>query len=257
MSITIPAQGQYRNSEYIRYMKNVANICNNNNPRLLKIETQVNNLAAATTPLDNLFMIERGNLLTTELQALDTRRDDALNGLRLTATAFTYHFDPAVKNAAVIVAAAIDKYGAGLARLNYVAETEVIESLVADVNSNAELAAAIAALKLENWVTELQTANQLFNDMYLNRTSSYAAKPTGSLTELRVITSKAYTELVAHITAHSTLTPSDGYTKLTGELNSLTDQYNKMVNNRSSGDTIEPELAAIELPVNTDTQVTQ
>jgi Family of unknown function (DUF6261) len=251
MSITTPALGLYRNSEFIRYMKNVAEICNNSNARALKIETQVSNLQTAITPLNDLFMIERGNLLTGELQALDARRDAALSGLRLAASAYSFHFNAELKKAADIIAAAIDKFGTGLVRMNYVAETEVIESLVADVAADAELAAAIAKLQLSDWIAELNTANVLFNTTYLSRTSSYAAKPSGSLTELRLVASKTYTELVAHITAHSTLTPSDAYTQLFGNINSLTDQYNKMVYSRGAGEPIEPELAAIEL-VKTD-----
>jgi Family of unknown function (DUF6261) len=249
MSITTPALGQYRNSEFIRYMKNVIAICGNNNPRTLKIEDQVNGLQAATTPLDDLFMIERGNLLTPELQALDARRDDAITGLRAAANAFAYHFDPVFKNAATVLAAAIDKYGTGLAKLNYVAETEVLESFVGDTSSDATLAAALSTLQLNSWVTELNEANQRFNTTYLSRTNSYASKPDGSLTELRVVTAKAYGDLVAHITAHFTLTPSDSYTKLIGELNSLSEQYNKMVVNRSSGDTTEPDAISVaEVP---------
>jgi Family of unknown function (DUF6261) len=243
MSITTPALGLYRNSEFIRYVKNVTAICGNNNPKLLKIEAQVAALQAATDPLNDLFMLERGNLLTTELQALDARRDAALSGLRLAASAYSFHFDEAIKKAADIIAAGIDKYGTGITRFNYIAETEVIESLVADIAGDAQLAAAIATLKLEGWVAELNTANQLFNTTYINRTGSYASKPDGSLSALRLVTAKAYGELAAHITAHFTLTPSDAYAKLVGELNSLSDQYNKMVNNRSSSDTVEPATA--------------
>jgi hypothetical protein len=249
MSITTPALGLYRNSEFIRYMKNVIAICGNNNPRSLKIEAQVNGLQTATTPLDDLFMIERGNLLTVELQTLDARRDDAINGLRMAATAFAYHFDPVLKNAAIVLGAALDKYGTGLAKLNYIAETEVIESFVGDTSRDATLAAALTTLQLNSWVAELNEANQRFNTTYLSRTSSYASKPDGSLTELRVVTAKAYSDLVAHITAHFTLTPSDGYTKLIGELNSLSEQYNKMAANRSSSDIAEPDATRVaEVP---------
>jgi Family of unknown function (DUF6261) len=257
MLITTPALGLYRNSEFIRYMKNVAEICSNSNPKLLKIDAQLSNLAAATTPLDDLFMIERGNLLTAELQAIDARRDAALSGLRMAASAYSFHFDADIKKAADIIAAAIDKFGTGLVRLNYVAETEVIESLVADVAADAELAAAIAKLQLNDWVAELNTANILFNTTYLSRTSSYAVKPDGNLTELRLVTANAYSELVAHITAHNTLSPSDAYAQLVGKVNSLTEQYNRMVNNRSSSDTIEPEMAAIEQPPAEATQAAQ
>lgn len=249
MDMTNPALSQYRNSEFIRYMKNVFIICGNNNPKALKIEEQANALQAATTPLDNLFMVERGNLLTPELQDMDARRDAAISGLRLAAGAFVFHFDPAIKSAATLLAATMDKYGSGLARLNYVAETEVIESLVADVAGNAQLAAAADKLLLKSWFEELNTANQLFNNTYLSRTSSYASKPDGNLTELRQDTTKAFNNLVAHITAHQTLTPSDSYVNLIKEIDTLSEQYNRMVSVRSSGDVTEPEPAATtELP---------
>jgi hypothetical protein len=225
-------------------MKDIITISKSNNVAALKIETQVNNLIGATTPLDELFMIERGNLLTADLEALDTRRDAAITGLRLAATAFTYHFDATISNAATVIASGIDKHGTSLARLNYIAETEVIESLVADCTTNAEMTTAIATLQLQAWVAELDAANKAFNQLYISRTSSYASKPQGSLTELRVTTTAAYSALAAHITAHNTLNPSDGYTKLIAELNSLTDQYNRLAENRGNTGVEEPAPTA-------------
>jgi len=238
-----PALGQYRNSEFIRYMKNVVIICIENDPRELKIEAQVNGLEASIDPLDTLFMIERGNLLTDELMALDDRRDAAISGLRLAATAFAYHFEEPIQKAARLLAATMNKYGNGLARLNYVAETEVIVGIVSDVASNLTLSDAVERLNLTNWMTELETANQLFNQKYLARTNDYAAKPIGSLTELRSDTTQAYSNLTAHLVAHATLTPLPAYTKLIAALDSLTEQYNRLVNSRSAAGALEATLS--------------
>lgn len=242
MNILNPSLGIFRNGEYIRYMKDVITLCGNNNPVALKIDTQVNNLQLSIEPLNNLFMLERGNLLTPELQAADARRDAAVTGLRFAATAFTYHYEPETKNAATVVAAGIDKYGAGLARLNYIAETEVIESLVGDFANNTDMVAAADTLRLQNWVAEMNMANQAFNQLYITRTGDYASKPKGSLTEQRDVTTEAYNDLVAHIFSYQTLTKAVGYTKLIEELNSLTNQYNKVVESRGSGPDIEVDI---------------
>ncbi len=233
MSVTTPALGHFRNSEFIRYLKNTVTTCLNHNAAAL--QPQVNALQAAITPMDELFMADRNNLITEELQGLDARRDAALNGIRITAGGYAYHFDPVIKQAAHVLIAGIDKYGTGIARYNYIAETEVISSLADDFAKDAAMAAALQTLQWESWAAEMKSANEAFNQRYLDRTNDYAEKPQGSLTELRGEAAKQYEVLVAHLTAHYTLTPSEAYGKLIGALNSLTDQYNRVINNRAGG----------------------
>lgn len=133
------------------------------------------------------------------------------------------------------VLAAMDKYGRNLPRLNYIAETEVIVSLTDDFSNDADLRAAATTLNLQDWVKELSTANTLFNSRYLARNTDYAAQPGGNLQEQRDVTTETYRVLTDHITAHATLTPSVAYTKLVNEINTLIDQYNQLINNRSGG----------------------
>ena len=199
------------------------------------ITPQVAALQAATAPLDELFAKERGNLITPELEALDARRDAAITGIRMLAEAQTYHYDPVSAKAGEQVVAAIDKYGRNLARLNYIAETEVIVSLADDFTTDAELNAAATTINLHDWLKELSTANTLFNTRYLARNTDYAAKPGGNLLQQRETTTAAYRSLAEHITAHATLTPSAAYTKLINEVNTLIDQYNQLISNRSGG----------------------
>jgi Family of unknown function (DUF6261) len=230
-----------RNSEFIRFNKDVLSICSNNNPVALGIPVQVAALQTATVPLDDLFVKERGNLITPELEALDARRDDALTGIRVFAEAQTYHYDPVIEAAGQQVLSAMDKYGRNLPRLNYIAETEVIDSLTDDFSTDADLVAATTTLNLQEWVKELSTANTLFNSRYLARNTNYAAQPGGNLQEQRNVTTDAYRVLADHITAHATITPSAVYTKLINEINTLVDQYNQLINNRSgSGEEEQP-----------------
>lgn len=240
-----------RNSEFIRFNKDVLSICNNNNPTALGIAVQVTALQNATAPLDDLFVKERGNLITPELEALDARRDAALTGIRTFAESQTYHYEPAKADAGKQVLAAFDKYGRNLPRLNYIAETEVIGSLADDFSSDNGLKAAAITLNLQDWVKELSSANTLFNTRYLARNTNYAAQPGGSLQEQREATTNTYRALADHITAHVTLTPSDAYPKLINEINTLIDQYNQLISNRAGGGEEEQAVAAPDAPSGT------
>jgi hypothetical protein len=237
-----------RNSEFIRFNKDVLSICKNNNPVALGIAAQVTALQTATTPLDDLFVKERGNLITPELETLDARRDDALTGIRMYAEAQTHHFNPVVATAGQQILAGMDKYGRNLPRLNYIAETEVIVSLADDFSNDPELSSAIATLNLHDWAKELSTANTLFNTRYLARNTDYAAQPGGNLQEQRDATAETYRMLADHIIAHATLTPSVAYSKLIKEINTLIDQYNQLLSNRGGGSEDVPPPADMAQP---------
>lgn len=232
--INDPALRLLRNSEFIRYQKNVLKICRNSNAETLRINDQVAILLTAVTALDNLFMVQRANLNTEELVALDLYRDKALIGLRSVAEGYAQHYDVDIAKAGTAIIMGMDKYGTGISRFNYMAETEVVESLVKDFKNDTVMHAAMGKLGLKDWVNELGRVNEQFDDTYIARNKDYAGKPLDSLSRLRVTATEKYDQLMAHITAHATLTPSDAYTELVNELNSLTDRYGRMIASRGS-----------------------
>jgi hypothetical protein len=225
---------QLRNSEFIRYHKDVLTICNAASPATLGIAEQVTALQTAVSPMDELFVKERGSLVTPELEALDERRDNALNGIKAAAEAYTYHYETALSGAGKQIISVFNRYGSNLAKLNYLAETEVIVSLADELANDGDLNTAMRTLRLEGWLQELATANQQFNSRFLNRNSEYAAQPVGNLLEKREAAIEAYRQLAAHIAAHATLTPSEVWSKLVAEINSLAASYNEVVTSRKS-----------------------
>lgn len=224
-----------RNGEFIHFCKNVLTICRDNDPSALSIEGPLLALQRAMEPLDEHFAQERGNTITAELELLDKRRDAALIGLRCWAEGGSYHFDTAFAAAGKQLLEAFDKYGHNLTKLNYHAKTEMIENLTGELDNDAELHTAVGILRLEEWVNELCLANSLFNTRYLHRNSDYAAQPVINLYPLREQAIDAWQQLARHITAHATLHPSDAYTKLINEINTLAGEYNLLVTNRRKG----------------------
>lgn len=234
---------KYRNSEFIQYMDNVSQLINRRDTAELAIATQNEAVEQITAEMSALFRQEQGTLMTKEIEALDRRRDDAFTGLRNVLSGYRYHFIPEQAKAATVLYKSIDKLGKNIARLNYQAETATLEKLVYDWETNTELLAAIATLGLEDWMAELKAANEAFNQRYLDRTETYAKLNTQQrLPELRTQLTEAYRTLADHITAHATLTPSEVYTAIIGDLNALTRQYNELVTERSSNTPTEIDI---------------
>lgn len=235
-----------RNSEFIRFSKNVLKICRENNAHTSGIEAAVGELQAAAAPLDYFFAKERGNAITPELKLLDGRRNAALVGIRFSALGNSYHHNSVIAAAGRQIVKAFDQFGTNLTRLNYMAKTQVFASLCNNLQHEAELQAAVELLMMEDRVKELSLANNLFNNLYLARNTDYAAQPKGNMLSQRERVIDAWQRLTGNITAHAQLNPLDGYTKLIDEINSLTSQYNLLLTNRRNGEENEPadELAA-------------
>lgn len=234
--IASPALRLFRNSEFIRYQKNVVKLCNKFNAPTLKITNQVTALSAAITQLDELFVVQRSHLTTGKLVNLDNRRDRAVVGLRMMAEGYTMHYNTVMAEAGQVLLAGIDKYGTRISRYNYMAETQVLESLADDCTRDAAMSAAVNTLGLTEWVAEMSDANTEFDDNYIDRTADYGDRPETNLGILRVNATEQYNTLVLHITAHATLDPQEGYIKIINSLNSLTEQYTKLINSRSTGE---------------------
>lgn len=233
----IPVFSRYRNSEFLQYMKDVLELVNANDVDALQLTTQRDALATLTDQMDNLFQQEQSSGITQELIDLDTRRDKAFMGIKANLEAYSYHYDESMQSAARSLLFNLNNYGTNIPRMNYQAETAVIDSMLSDWETETDLINAITTTGLANWVAELKTANQAFNDRYLARISESAANPATSFTSVREVTSNAYRELTAHVEAHATLGSNVVHQELVNEFSVLAKQYNQTVGLRLRSDT--------------------
>lgn len=172
---------------------------------------------------------------TAEILALDERRDDAVNGIYFYLLSHTYHFDAIVQQHAQFLLDNMELYGKGISRMNYQAETATINNILRDWEINPQLIAAVTALGLSQWVSELKNANTEFNSQYLSRTQEYGDANPETIKTKREETNAAYYALRNRIDALHLLaeTPASPYTSLINQLNALTDQYNVLLVNRN------------------------
>ena len=224
-----------RNAEFLQFSKDVLSIISLNDPAALNVASQYADFKADTEVIENLFKTDRSNPITTELEALDARRDNALNGIAGYAQSLTYHFDPAMNAAAKTLSDHLAVFGSGITRENYQSETASINGILNDWAAQPGLQAAITSLQLGSWVVELDTANKSFNTQYIARTQQLAATPADTIKAKRLEAAGSYYSLRDRINAYFVIKEgAEPFNKTTNEINALVAQYNQLVAGRST-----------------------
>jgi hypothetical protein len=231
MIITIK-NPKLRISEGIQFFGDVITVCEKANPAELNIQPQWSELKKSYKLLTNSFKKEQSSMLTAELATVDYRRDQGIICFRKLADGFTNHFDNAKAQAGKLLLTAIDKYGKQISKMNYQAETSVLDNLVTDLKSE-DHAAAVKLLGLSDLVAELSNSNKAFNDIYLQRVEEAAAKDLDAAGALLYDCQLKYRELVKHIEANAIVNASEAYETLIKQLNSLIEQFNLLLAQRA------------------------
>lgn len=242
----IPVFSRYRNSEFLQYMKDVLELVNAQDVDVLQLTAQRDALATVTNQIDDLFQQEKSSGITQELINLDARRDRAFMGIKANLEAHSYHYDDRLQSAANSLLFNLNNYGTNIPRMNYQAETAVIDSMISDWETETDLISAVTTVGLTNWVAELKTANQAFNQRYLARVSESAANPATSFTSIREVATNAYKSLTAHVQAHATLGSNAIHQELVNEFSVLAKQYNQTVGLRLNSSTETDEEAPLD-----------
>ena len=235
-SISYP---KLRNSEFIQFFRNLLDILESNDPEVLKIKSQYDDLCALVAVLTRFYKPELGSNITSELQELDAERDDALQGIKLQIKSFTYHYDEVNRIAASILDDMLDHYGTGVERLNYQAETSTINSIIDKWDNDDLYNGALATLNLFEWLDKLKTINNKFNQRFLDRLEDQIDSPEKNTLELRAEVINSYRQLIKYLQAYTTLSTGDEYTKVNKLINELITQYNMMLAMRAHN--IEPD----------------
>ena len=219
---------QLRNDEFIQFIRDLLKIIETLGTNALQLLIQFSKLLETIAEAEKVYLQTRGSELTKKISEADTLRDNDISGIKLIAEAYTYHFDAAKVEAAELILSHIKKYGGNIAKMNYQAETTALNDFADHTENDSKLSAAIDLLGLREWLTTLKSNNIAFNELYMMRIDEQAGKPNGNLRELRAQSVEDYKELIKHLTAHATISPSDLYTKAINMINELIDKYNSL-----------------------------
>ena len=233
-SINFPA---LRNAEFLQFSKDALSIVQRADPAALSVTTWYAAFKTVTDAIESLFKTDQGNPITDELQAIDVRRDNAINGITAVADGYSYHFAPTTAAAAKTLTDNLSVFGTGIARENLQSETAVINSIINDWKTKPELIAAIAVLGLDSWVSELDTANNLFSTRYLDRKQQLGAVSPDTIKAKRLEAAAAWYKLRDKLNAFYEINEgAEPWAKTVNSLNALIEQYNALINGRKGND---------------------
>lgn len=248
-----PMLDRYRNSEFLQYMKDVIGLLDAHDVSALALTAQYDSLTEKISLMDGLFQQQLSSGITQELIDIDTTRDRAFSGIKGLLEAYSLHYATTTTNAAKSLLYNLNNYGTGIPRMSYQAETAVIDSMLADWETDTNLIEAVTTLEIADWITELKVENENFNQRYLARVTETAAGSAESFTEVRGDGTTAYRDLVSHVGAHATLGSNVVHKDIEKQISVLAKQYNQTVNVRA-GSTVDDDT---EQDTTTDTTTTE
>lgn len=188
-------------------------------------------------PVNAHFAYDKASPLSMAIGLADERRDDAILGIKAVAGGYRRHFDAPMKEAAVTILRAIEKYeisgGGNIAEQNYNAESASLIGLSADFNAAGPIKDAMAKLGLTAWGAEMDAANKEFDVLYLKRNEQSGQKPAGTFKDARNAAKKQILEFLTYVNSVRIAIPGADITNLFNELNALIGTYNRLLATRA------------------------
>ena len=231
-SFSRPFLKNYRNSEFLQFMKDVVKLIDQYDVAALGLIDERAAMAAQVEDLALAFEAEQEPIQTDTLQALDAQRDDLYKGIRYVLKGYVYHIESIKKEAAKTLLCHFETYGKNVHRMPYQQQTALIANMMKQWQTDSQLQEAVTMLHLSDWVQALATANTEFSQLYVARVSETAANDIPTFTSLRDGATVVYRTLIERLEAFVTLNTHDDHKKLHAEIHELVRQYNHVVKAR-------------------------
>ncbi|MDR2125778.1 MAG: DUF6261 family protein [Prevotellaceae bacterium] len=221
-----PDENRYNTSEHLEFHTLSYKICD-------RYKVQINAPAMLATYQSKLAQEEtvfkwlRKSEFTAKKEEVDRARDRVFTGLLAVVRNDMKHFNPAIRDKALHVYSLLETYG-NLPRASYDAETANIDSLVTRLHGS-DYTAAVEALKLEAWIDELNSQNELFKSYVDDAAQEQVNKPAISARTARHETDDALKQITNRIASLIILNGEGEFTAFVEEFNVLVSHYNTLV----------------------------
>jgi hypothetical protein len=222
------------NSEHPLVINRIAQIIESYNPAALHLDKAYDRLAATLPALALIEVKEKHTALSAEISELDNERDELVIALYIHAKYMSRLKLPSIAPPARVIKSLFERHGHDMATSNYSSETKRIADLLAEIEQNPEVAAAIAALHLTELVNRLATVNSEFEIKFMRRNSVLTSCEKVDARAIRLKADQAIQFVYQAIDFCVAEYPETNYTPMINALNELAAYYNAQIKARQT-----------------------
>jgi hypothetical protein len=226
MKIELFSLHDLHNEEHLQYQNEFKDLTEKTGPASLGIEPRWPAYVGLYVQEATVMALINKSALTAELIAADNHRDELFSSLRKRVTADALHYNPDFRQAGTRLQLVIDHYG-DVPRKSYDKETADLLSLTSELHSTHS--ADVSLLGLDGWLSELETANNNFNQLMQSRYSEDSLKTQLRMKEVRTEIDHSYLGMVEYINALIVINGQEAYEVYVNELNSRIQRYQNQI----------------------------
>lgn len=172
--------------------------------------------------------------LTEEVNMGDNMRDGGINGVKGNATRSVNRSDPKWVAAGTTILRAFHEFGDGMANLPLDQETSCVENLLAEIDRNADLRAAITTIQSDAWLQDIRDGQKIVTDATDKRIALNAANSMPSTFDVAKSLSTSIDKLVSYINLKLEFEPKPELVSLANELNEIIAHYKQLYRQRQT-----------------------
>ena len=165
--------------------------------------------------------------ITDKINQADHDRDHTYSGMHHAVKAALYHFDDNIAEAAKRIDVVIHTYG-NVNKKSLNEQTSAVYNLVTDLRQN-ELQNDVAALRIAEWIDELDRRNNIVEALMKERLDEAAHKTDAVMKDARANTDYAYKAICKRINALAEIEALEVFSNYIRKLNLIIDKYNKLL----------------------------
>ena len=175
MNIMNLKSGRLRNEEHFQFQTEFTGLVVRFTPSALGIDASYAIYEPLRVSEADAIDVIRKSAVTDEITNADNKRDNTFSGLRNTVEGATSHFIPKKREAANRIQIVLDHFG-NINAKTYNEQTAAVKTMITDLNN--DYSADVAALDLQDWITELQANNNAFEELMSDRDRKLLEKPS-------------------------------------------------------------------------------
>jgi len=160
------------NAEFYQLLFLILDIIDKLGASKLKVTSRRDQFAAVLARLLSALNREKDTTLTSDLKTLDKERSSAFTGLNLFIKGCLKSPEINIKTQAIVIKTYLKSLGTNFAKKNQQEKSALLSKLVEDFSKKTNLINALAVIKVQDFIAEINNKNNAFIQKYETRNAN-------------------------------------------------------------------------------------